>query len=371
MMLSKASRLFRAIMQTVLSDREHYQISLEALGQNDFERALEHLRVLVGNLPEEGALWFNLGSALLGLGRKLEALEAYQKAASLEPSMADAFFNCGVILADMNPHLAMDCYFDCLNICEHADALYNLAVLLIRLHEFEKAKPFLLRAKDCGERLDHIEYLLSAISGSVSQQDAPTAFVRDLFDEYAAKFDEHINTLGYQTPILIAHKLRERFGAQEPLILDLGCGTGLVGEELRLGQITGVDLSSKMLAKAQLKGVYHKLVCEDMLDFLKASTQNFDAIVAADVFVYVGELARIFDACFRRLKHKGVFVFSIELSEQSPYELHEGARYSHYLDYVKNQLRMSGFNAINTQESILRYQSGSEVKGALIMAEKR
>ena len=62
----------------------------------------------------------------------------------------------------------------------------------------------------------------------------PSAFVETLFDQYAEKFDDAlVKTLDYRVPEFLAEAIaaqgREKFG----LAIDLGCGTGLMGERLR------------------------------------------------------------------------------------------------------------------------------------------
>ena len=63
----------------------------------------------------------------------------------------------------------------------------------------------------------------------------PQAYVARLFDDYAPRFDKHLtDNLGYRAPALIAEALSaiasdRRFASA----LDLGCGTGLMGKELR------------------------------------------------------------------------------------------------------------------------------------------
>jgi predicted TPR repeat methyltransferase len=115
-------------------------------------------------------------------------------------------------------------------------------------------------------------------------------------------------------------------------VLDLGCGTGLMAVELAAeGRfIDGVDLSTRMLDGARAKGVYRSLYAAEVLEFLRAAQAQWDLIVAADVFVYIADLAPVFAAAFERLPPGGVFAFSIELSASGATELPaETGRYRH------------------------------------------
>ncbi len=94
-----------------------------------------------------------------------------------------------------------------------------------------------------------------------------SAFVETLFDQYAEKFDDAlVKTLDYRVPEFLAEAIaaqgRKNFG----LAIDLGCGTGLMGERLRplAGTLDGYDISAEMLRKARAKGVYDRLVKADL-----------------------------------------------------------------------------------------------------------
>ena len=79
-----------------------------------------------------------------------------------------------------------------------------------------------------------------------------------------------------------------------PLVLDLGCGTGLMGERLRpiADRLEGYDISAGMLKKARAKGVYDLLAKVDLQGFAYAGPKA-DLVVAADVFIYVGALDHV------------------------------------------------------------------------------
>ena len=66
-------------------------------------------------------------------------------------------------------------------------------------------------------------------------------------------------------------KLQELGFAPIGKVLDLGCGTGLVGQAFKMDKnsFIGVDISQKMLDKAALKGVYANLIKADIVDFLQ------------------------------------------------------------------------------------------------------
>ena len=100
----------------------------------------------------------------------------------------------------------------------------------------------------------------------------PQAYVARLFDDYAPRFDKHLtDNLGYRAPALIAEALSAVApGRRFASALDLGCGTGLMGAELRsrVDRLAGVDLSAAMIAKARERGFYDRLVVGDAVAML-------------------------------------------------------------------------------------------------------
>ena len=87
----------------------------------------------------------------------------------------------------------------------------------------------------------------------------PVPYVRPLFDGYAPDFDRHlVSVLQYHVPELLQSLVAHHAPRGTSLdILDLGCGTGLVGRQFRAmaSTLTGVDLSPVMIQSAQNAGI--------------------------------------------------------------------------------------------------------------------
>jgi predicted TPR repeat methyltransferase len=199
--------------------------------------------------------------------------------------------------------------------------------------------------------------------------------VKHLFDQYAGHFDRHlVDVLGYRTPALLDALLRPHLGAL-PLdaALDLGCGTGLCAPFLRplARHVTGVDLSQRMLDKAAELGLYDELACADIVDWLAARTAPCDLAVAADVLVYLGDLAPLFARMRRVLRAGGVFALSCEAlpdDHAGPgYALQPSNRFAHALAYVTGTALAAGFAVVATQQAVLRRDHGRDVSGHLIV----
>jgi SAM-dependent methyltransferase len=85
----------------------------------------------------------------------------------------------------------------------------------------------------------------------------------------------------------IAALLGEYLSDRTAAIIDLGCGTGAAGAELkRLGfaAIDGLDLSPEMLAVARSKAIYRNLLAADLLAALAIADGAYDAAISAGTF---------------------------------------------------------------------------------------
>ena len=150
--------------------------------------------------------------------------------------------------------------------------------------------------------------------------------VEGLFDDYAPTFEKClVQTLGYDVPQKIETLLAQDYAdadgtVSQQLAVDLGCGTGLAGAQLKhrcVGRLVGCDLSRRMIEEARKKrGVFDELEACDCVAFLQRRVVpgSADLIVAADVLLYLRDLADLFDAVGTALQPGGLFVFSTELA---------------------------------------------------------
>jgi predicted TPR repeat methyltransferase len=178
--------------------------------------------------------------------------------------------------------------------------------------------------------------------------------------------------LKYQIPDLLVGMV-ERFVASRDLdVLDLGCGTGLAGLRLRplAGNLTGVDVSPRMIGLAQDRGAYDELVCAELTDFLQTQIESFDLAIAADVFVYIGDLTSVFAGVRGALKQGGHFAFSVEASEQQDFVLGASLRYAHSAGYVRKLAGEHGFTLAAVEPTVVRQQDGMDVPGYIAMLRR-
>ncbi|CAE7702614.1 bioC [Symbiodinium sp. CCMP2592] len=225
-------------------------------------------------------------------------------------------------------------------------------------------------------RIDLAKHLLAVIQRRTPAEIAPS-YVVSLFDHYASSFDASLESLGYQVPQLVVQAIRWSQEGREPCrlrrMLDLGAGTGLLGEQLRDlapgAHLVAVDLSAQMLQKAQAKGCYDELHCSEMIRYLTAyegSGASFDLIAAADVFGYVTDLSAVFRLVLQNLSpERGLFVFSTEEPEDecSGYQLQGSGRIAHSHAYILSLARQRNFQVVRDVRCELRNESGDPVNG--------
>ncbi|MDO8534407.1 MAG: methyltransferase domain-containing protein [Xanthobacteraceae bacterium] len=208
--------------------------------------------------------------------------------------------------------------------------------------------------------------------GAAPIEDAMTdAYVCALFDQYAARFDAELaGALAYRGPALLraavervaaAHGMPARFSR----VLDLGCGTGLMGAAIRdlAGELVGVDLSPAMVATAQAKQLYDRLVVGDLLEFLAADAGSFDLILAADVLVYRDDLRPVLAAAAPRLA--GLLAFTVETHRGENVILRESLRFAHGEAHLRAAATATGLATALLEPASTRTEKGLPVEGLL------
>jgi predicted TPR repeat methyltransferase len=193
-------------------------------------------------------------------------------------------------------------------------------------------------------------------------------YVRGLFDDYADRFDSHlVGSLGYRAPELILDALP---AGTFDLALDLGCGTGLMGRAVRdrVGTLAGCDLSPAMIDKARDKGLYDRLAAADLVSFLAGEAEGAaDLVLAADVFVYVGDLSPVFARTRRVIAPAGFFVFTVQAHEGEGFVVGDDLRTAHSESWLRRAAAANGFRVEHCGAVSARLDAGRPVPGLLLV----
>jgi len=322
--------------------------------------------------PDFAEAWLNRGNALCEMRRHDEALAAYEKALAIAPGLAAAWFGRGNVHYDSKRFDAALAAYDKAIALDPALAGAWLgrgdALRLLRL--VPEAIDAYRKALECGGDPATISYYLGALGAQSSPAAPPEKYVVGLFDSYADTFDHDLTrNLNYRIPILLADAIRRCTGSDPLDILDLGCGTGLVGEHLRSVKrsLTGIDLSPNMLEKARQRQVYDHLICSDITRFLETQDRVFNIVAATDVFVYVGDLSPVFPAARRALRDGGLFGFSVEGTEEGDFVLRRTLRYAHSLAYLRRLAERHRFAMEIVEPHVIRRDAGADIDGYLVL----
>ena len=262
-----------------------------------------------------------------------------------------------------------------------ATAWFALGAVRDRLGDHDGAVAAFGKARDADPDDYHGARLQLARLGAGEAAPAMTqTYVRRLFDQYAERYDAALTGhLNYRGPELLraaveaamgAAGRRMRFGS----MLDLGCGTGLGGAAFRdcVDWLVGVDLASAMIARAQTKGLYDRLVTAVLADFLKqeaAEQGMYHLVLAADVFVYVSDLAPIVAGAAKVLAPDGVFAFTVETYGGDGVKLLPTLRYAHGEKYVRDALGAAGLSPAHLAKAAVRSEKGLPVDSLVVVAQ--
>jgi len=324
--------------------------------------------------PDFAEAHSNLGATLKELGRLHEAEASCRQAIALKPDFAEAHSNLGATLKELSRYGEAEA--SCRQAIglkpDYAEAHSNLGVTLKFLGRLEEAEASLRRAIVLKPDYPSAKHMLAALTGEQTAT-APQDYVEGLFDNFAAKFESSlVDNLEYKTPRVIAEMIIKdsKFDSLGS-IMDLGCGTGLVGMEIKqfCEHLEGIDLSEKMLDKAKEKNVYNKLIKQDILDYLSNASLNFDYFISTDVFIYIGDLSDVFQLIKSRNKTGGKLAFSTEDYDGDDFFLEQSGRYSHSKKYIEGLCEKFGYKLRHFETQALRKEKGEYITGGLYLLD--
>ena len=344
-------------------------LAVALLHQGRPDEAVPLLDEVLAQQPDDVEALGHRGMALNQLRRPAEAGPCFERVVQLAPTRAEAWFHLAQTWQLVNqPDRAVQAYDQCLALRpQHAASWSQRGTALRDLGRHSEAAASFERALALGDDDGLNAYFLAAVGGGAAPACAPRGYVQRLFDDYADDFDQHlVGQLGYCAPEVLQRLLvglgRPAFGHG----LDLGCGTGLCGPQLRplVRQLTGVDLSAAMLDAARRRGSYDALVQADLAEHLASADDRHDLVVSADVFIYVGDLAPVFSGVRRVLQPGGVFAFSVEpAAADQPWVLQASLRYAHGAAALRTLAAAHGLQVRHVERGALRVDEVHTVQG--------
>jgi len=366
---------------------QHFLASLEAmprrastlinlaatqLQQEHSQDALATANAALEVEPNSTEALLHRATALLQLERLTDALDGFDRLLEFDATMPEGWLRrartlerlgrAGEALGSFERVLALD--------PKHFEAWSGRGSLLRELQRPDEAAHAFRQALLHGADPEIHAYYLASVDGGRAPSTAPRKYVESLFNDYAAQFDQHlVGALHYAAHTQLIAGLVDSADGRYANTLDLGCGTGLCGPLVRpmTDRLTGVDLAPAMLLRAHTLGAYDKLVKMDGVQYLERSNDRFDLILAADVFIYIGDLGPIFAAA-RKVMDQGVFCFSIEELDDSQGDFHllPSLRYAHSHAYVRRLCSDYDFKSVATIRAPIREEQGRSIQGLYV-----
>ncbi len=338
-------------------------LNLAVLEENE-----DYFKKAASLAPDNYRIYLAYGDFLYQNGRRIEALETYHKAVlrnADDPALSN---NVALVLKDLGDFKgALDLMMNAFLLApDNIDISVNIAETLVLLYQNEPNEARKIAKLWQKNAPDNV--FAGRICACFEKQPVAndTAYAETLFDQFADVYEDRMQDINYAA-----------FDAMKGLnidlqgqILDLGCATGTAGLRFK-GQnntFTGVDISQKMLQKADEKRLYANLIKSDILSFLKHNTQKFDCILCLDVAEYMQNFAEVITWC-QKTAPKLIFTFEKAPKEVKDFLLYKTARYQHNPDFMADACTKAGYKKITKHALVLRKENGKNVDGFLFVAE--
>lgn len=351
--------------------RAHLGLALGDLGRD--AEALACFDELLHLAPSHDAARFHRALVLLRLERPAEALAVFDALLAAAPGVAETWLRQGQALhalgridealASLGRAIQLDATL--------VPALMHRAGLLKDLGRPDAAAADYEAALRHGADAALVRYLLGTVRGDAPPPAAPPQYLAPLFDGYARQFDEHlVGGLRYRAHEVLVREGLAPEGRRFASALDLGCGTGLLGPLLRpmCDRVEGVDLSRRMLEQARARGSYDELVEAEVVEHLRGTPRRHGLVLATDVFIYIGDLAPVFEGVARVLLPGGRFAFSVERADDAvDWELRRSGRYAQSARGLRDLAARHGLAVVKMFDGVLREDAQQPVAGLYVV----
>lgn len=215
-----------------------------------------------------------------------------------------------------------------------------------------------------------MKHILVALRDEAPPARASDECIQQLYERFSSFYEKNVcDDLGTEAPDRIRDLAQAALGDRTGLAsLDLGCGTGLAGVQLkpRALRMVGIDLSPQMVELARARNLYDQLEVAEITDWLRRSSAHFDLIAACDCLIYFGDLQQVLAPAASLLNREGAIVFTVERGDRYPFCLTDSGRYAHHPDHVREVAEKAGLQVVRLEEGYLRMEYGSEVTGLFV-----
>nr|CAB3267677.1 Williams-Beuren syndrome chromosomal region 27 protein-like [Phallusia mammillata] len=171
--------------------------------------------------------------------------------------------------------------------------------------------------------LEKAKLAWNQIYGGMLESETEKGIVKN-YSKHAAAYDQCLQDIGYNIPTTVA-ELVMKYGnlGSNSQVLDVGVGTGLLGEELNKlgfsGKLDGIDGSEGMLNVAKNKGIYRDLIQQFLTPgcTLDVGDVKYDAIACVGTFSSSHVAPSVAKCFFKHVKTGAPVIISARLFENS------------------------------------------------------
>lgn len=348
-------------------------ISISLTKNGEFKKAIFYLQEAI-KVDKGNHQLFSLFGEILNVIKDYKgSIMAFQKSLELNPDNPFVMTYIGNNLRLLNKHdEAKEILIKSIKLYPKQDKPYHYLGLIFLLEDNgKKARDNFLKALSINPNFEEAKHFLSSLDSKPPKR-ASNIYVKELFDGYSENFEEHlVEELKYDAPKKLINIIREQNKDSFGAVLDLGCGTGLLGEKIKpfCNRLVGVDLSDKMLSKAKKKGIYDELAHQDIKEFISSQQLQYNYYIFTDVFIYIGDLRDIFSIIKKRSEVGGSLVFTTEDTEKNDYFLEKSGRFSHSKKYIECLSQEFGYQIIHSEIQNLRLENGKFIPGRYYLLE--
>ena len=179
----------------------------------------------------------------------------------------------------------------------------------------------------------------------------------NLYKTWASTYDDDFAKQNdYRSPIEIAKYFEKYSNKEDTPILDVGAGTGLVGDCINLysKELDAIDISPEMLNVARTKNCYSKIIEADVTKRLLINDNHYGAIVSAGTFTHGHVGPNVLDELLRVVRSGGLFVFTVHS------KLFKKAGFDKKLIEIQNNITQPIFHEVDVYGSNPDKEHGSD-----------
>ena len=253
----------------------------------------------------------------------------------------------------------------------HTETHYAIGCCYFDLGDRDKAAQHLIRALQLNPAYEEARFILARVRPDLIADEQrprrmPANMMADYFEAIAPRYDEQQEIGRYNGPAVMEHYINAELDERrlDLHMLDMGCGTGLLGARMRnrMRHIVGVDSSRPMLEQAvgkQQEGRqddYDALVEDEASAHMRKDTpHSVDVITALNMLQYSGDLTAYFETAKRMLREDGMFVFTFYPNTQTADFglVPQKGYFGHNPDYIRGLAKRHGLVERHISDALL------------------